>query len=50
MVLKEVMVSTIEGKIMKNMRFYEFFNDCMKLLCKEFLMMIQNLSEIIILV
>jgi len=50
MVLKEVLVSTIKGKKMKNMRFYEFLNHCMKLLCKELLMMIQNLSEILILI
>jgi hypothetical protein len=50
MVLKEVVVSTIKGKKMENMRFYEFLNHCMELLCKELLMMIQNLSEILILV
>ena len=50
MLLKEVMVSAIKGKKMENMRFYEFLNDCLKLLCKELLVMIQNFSEILVLV
>jgi len=50
MVLKEIMVPAIGGKKMKNMRFYEFLNDWMKLMCKELLVMIQNLSEILMLV
>ena len=50
MVLKEIVVPTIEGKKMENMRFYEFLNDCIKLMCKELLVMIQNLSEILMLV
>jgi len=44
------MVPTIGGKKMKNVRFYEFLNDWMKLMCKELLVMIQNLSEILMLV
>jgi hypothetical protein len=50
MVLKEVVVPAIKGKKMENMRFYEFLNDCLKLLCKELLVMIQNFSEILVLV
>jgi hypothetical protein len=50
MILKEIVVPTIEGKKMENMRFYEFLNDCIKLMCKELLVMIQNLSEILMLV
>jgi hypothetical protein len=50
MVLKEIMVPAIGGKKMKNMRFYEFLNNWMKLMCKELLVMIQNLSEILMLV
>lgn len=45
-----IVVSAIKGKKMKNMRFYEFLNYCMKLLCKEMLVMIQSLCEILMLV
>ena len=50
MVLKEVVVSIIEGKKTENMRFYKFLNNCMKLFCKELMVMTQNLSEILMLV